>query len=364
MARTALAIRIHSSRGAKNIDIINRVRSYLCAKMMSKVSLAILVAFSCLQFCRCDPPHELGSPLKVLERLIAHRQAAAADGSLLEQDVIDQQYQSQVRLLLAEIRCQLLGSKEAQEFFQVAARNGLPSADSLKFCDNYIVSYDRRLKHPIWVIEYLTPEKIERTGYSRAHLSSYVKNSVNARLMDHSACASNLAPQMPELNRGPWMKLERYVEHLARNTKNIHVITGALYLPEDGTCIAQAGKEEFISYTLIGKNRVAVPTHFYKVMAYETDGPTTMEAFVLPNSDENNGRTDLNQFRVDVEKDLHGVERSAGLLFFDTFKQENIAKPSSLQYDFNGSLSTSGEGSSAGASTSASASGSQVGESS
>lgn len=313
----------------------------------------LFVSLGCLQFCTCDPPHPLGSPLKVLEGLLAQRQAAASDSNVVEQDVIDQQYQSQVRLLLAEIRCQLLGSKEAQEFFQVAAINGLPSADSLRFCDNYIVSYDRRLKHPIWLIEYLTPEKIARTGYSKAHLSSYVKMTVNARLMDHSACTSDIAPQMPELNRGPWIKLEKYVEHLARNTKGIHVITGALYLPEDGSCIAQPGKEEFISYTLFGKNRIAVPTHFYKVMAYKTDGPTSMEAFVLPNSIENNGRSNLQQFRVDVERDLHRVERSAGLLFFDTFDQAVIAKPNSLQFGFDGSLGTSGASSSSAASASA-----------
>ena len=39
-----------------------------------------------------------------------------------------------------------------------------------------------------------------------------------------------------------------------------------------------------VSYEVIGKNQVAVPTHFYKVVVAETEaGQLDMEAYVMPN---------------------------------------------------------------------------------
>ena len=57
--------------------------------------------------------------------------------------------------------------------------------------------------------------------------------------------------------------------------------TGPLYLPkadpEDG--------KNYIKYQVIGKNNVAVPTHFFKVVVGEMEGSRDleMEAYVLPN---------------------------------------------------------------------------------
>ena len=73
----------------------------------------------------------------------------------------------------------------------------------------------------------------------------------------------------------------RYTRGLTKVYRNVYVCTGPLYLPkadpEDG--------KNYIKYQVIGKNNVAVPTHFFKVMVGEMEGSRDleMEAYVLPN---------------------------------------------------------------------------------
>ena len=73
----------------------------------------------------------------------------------------------------------------------------------------------------------------------------------------------------------------RYTRGLTKVYRNVYVCTGPLYLPkadpEDG--------KSYIKYQVIGKNNVAVPTHFFKVVVGEMEGSRDleMEAYVLPN---------------------------------------------------------------------------------
>ena len=73
----------------------------------------------------------------------------------------------------------------------------------------------------------------------------------------------------------------RYTRGLTKVYRNVYVCTGPLYLPkadpEDG--------KSYIKYQVIGKNNVAVPTHFFKVIVGEMEGSRDleMEAYVLPN---------------------------------------------------------------------------------
>lgn len=310
-----------------------------------------------MEIAIAGPRQRKRTPIQLLQDLILDRsssnqtQRADVNERDVEQDVNDQQYQSQVRRLLAQLRCELVGSTEAQDFFEQATKNGLPGADSLRFCNNYITSFDRRLKHPTWMLEYYTPDRTKRTDKDRARLSSRKTNTINKRLMNYDVCSSHVAPQMPELTKGPWMKLEEYVNHLAGKAKKVYVITGALYLPEDGSYTYRGLRDqEYISYRLVG--RAAVPTHLYKVIAYKISSreKLALEAFVLPNSEYNEGRKrSLEEFRVDIKKDLHSVERSSGLLFFDFINRESSFTPDTVQFNFSPRLDSDGASSSSAA---------------
>ena len=98
----------------------------------------------------------------------------------------------------------------------------------------------------------------------------------SARAMSATFVLSNAVPQRPNLNRRIWAELEDQVRELARAHGSIWVFTGDLFLHRNGT---PAEPRRFI-----GPDRVAVPTHFYKViLCQDADDTVELFAFLLPN---------------------------------------------------------------------------------
>lgn len=174
-----------------------------------------------------------------------------------------------------------------------SAKFGLPSTDNLRVFNDFILSYDRRLRSPTWVIEHLTPDKLEARNadrkesnfhedkaiheYFRAKLSDFRKSGCDRGHMeaagshkrqqddlDQTSTLSNISPQHPRLNQGAWERLERYVRFRANRSKNLYVVSGPLYLPmkaRDGNL--------YVTYRVLGDNHVSVPTHYFKVILVE-----------------------------------------------------------------------------------------------
>lgn len=94
-------------------------------------------------------------------------------------------------------------------------------------------------------------------------------------------------------NRDIWNKLESYVRKLARKSANVYVCTGPLYLPQ-----REGDGKMYVRYQVIGKNSVAVPTHFFKIVVYEMeDHSLALESYVMPNQKIDN-ETPLKAFMV------------------------------------------------------------------
>lgn len=73
----------------------------------------------------------------------------------------------------------------------------------------------------------------------------------------------------------------------------------------------EADGKSYVKYQVIGKNHVAVPTHFFKVLILEaTGGQIELRSYVMPNApvDET---IPLERFLVPIES----IERASGLLF-------------------------------------------------
>jgi endonuclease G len=69
----------------------------------------------------------------------------------------------------------------------------------------------------------------------------------------------------------------------------------------------------YVTYHVIGKNNVAVPTHFFKVALIERlDGNYELESYVLPNRPIED-QVQLKSFQVPMES----IERAAGFLIFE-----------------------------------------------
>ena len=110
---------------------------------------------------------------------------------------------------------------------------------------------------------------------------------------------SNMSPQEPGFNRGIWRELEEKVRQWALKNDSLIVITGPIFTQDMET---------------IGKNEVAVPIAFYKVVA-DISWPTYKEiAFIIPNKASNNA---IKSFAVSV----NSVEIVTGLDFFKHYKQ-------------------------------------------
>lgn len=314
-----------------------------------------LILFGLLQSaCSMDPQLEL------LKELINSGLGTAAGQNPLEANATNYQYRTQIELLFAQLGAQVFASKRAQEFVTQASKFGIPSGDSLRYFDNYIVSYDKRLKQPSWVLQRLVPAEITKkvavrhgshtfcmdrtiheyfrttdkdyktSGYDRGHFAPALDNIFDQDYLDQSFYLSNVAPQVPNLNRAGcvWARLETYVRYVARRSKHAYVLTGSLYLPS-------IHDSRLVRYRIIGSNRVAVPTHFYKILvSEEISGQISMEAYSVPNSPHVVNSAKLEQFQIDIDTQLPILEESAGLVFFDNLNRKRVAKPLGLQYGF------------------------------
>uniref|UniRef100_A0A8C0I886 Endonuclease G n=1 Tax=Bubo bubo TaxID=30461 RepID=A0A8C0I886_BUBBB len=137
-------------------------------------------------------------------------------------------------------------------------------------------------------------------------LRNFVALPVSQKAMRDTFYLSNIAPQNPHLNQNAWNNLEKYSRSLARNNKNVYVCTGPLYLPR-----MEADGKMYVKYQVIGKNNVAVPTHFFKVLILEKEsGEIELRSYVMPNSPVDE-KIPLERFLVPIES----IERASGLLF-------------------------------------------------
>ncbi|XP_070377652.1 endonuclease G, mitochondrial-like [Dermacentor albipictus] len=227
-------------------------------------------------------------------------------------------------------------------------RFGFPGTDSIRFLDDYVLSYDRRNRTAHWVFEHLTKEKLSKndkvdrskcefhedleihpyfrslnsdyhkSGFDRGHLAAAGNHRQCQSDVDQTFLLSNMAPQVGKgFNRDSWNRLEKHVRGLTKRYKNVYVCTGPLYLPR-----TENDGKKYVKYQVIGANHVAVPTHFFKVVVAETENAEfDLEAYVMPNSvipDD----TQLRSFLVPVDT----IERAAGLLLFDKIDRNKFRR--------------------------------------
>ncbi len=181
------------------------------------------------------------------------------------------------------------------------------------------VDYSEVTRTPLWSAEQLNAARVAAARrmrrhdsfhpemalpvYARAELSDYVHSgydrghlSPNGDMPDSTAqyasfTLTNIAPQDPGLNRGPWAELEGSVRDLAAQGNVVYVVTGVLF---EG---AQIG---FL------KGRVAVPTAFYKIVY--VPGERMAGAFI---ADNRQGATVGEETMAQFEQE-HGVEFGFG----------------------------------------------------
>lgn len=159
----------------------------------------------------------------------------------------------------------------------------------------YFTLNDLQAKIPVWTAWVLTPEHVNgcvkrsnkfaaddslppqdqakpsdysHSGYDKGHIANDDQQSWDPIVERESFLMTNMTPQLPGLNRGIWKVLETATGAWAFDTGHpLEIYAGPIY---------QWGKDK-----TIGKDKVDVPTAFYKIVIDTKTGAVL--AFEFPN---------------------------------------------------------------------------------
>lgn len=173
----------------------------------------------------------------------------------------------------------------------------------------YVLEHSSRDKIPIWVCEGITPAQLGGTaprkdafqpdpqlppglraelkdykgsGYDRGHMAPAGDQTVDPVLKRETFYLSNMSPQEGPLNQRIWAALEDQARAWLTQRGGGWIITGGLFYDPDEEDPTKA--DGFIPYQEIGPDRVAVPTHFYKIVVSKSQaGVWDAIAFVMEN---------------------------------------------------------------------------------
>ena len=339
---------------------------------MNKAILFWLLGFG-LAVCLClDWPQQVASVYQTRSRAAKggtrsmHTQAAPAPVIEAEEEEAEEEADSAYESddnsgsepsLEKKSRKNLLqvDKKQAAANYELASKYGLPSGDNLRLFNNYLLSFDRRLKGPKWVMQVLSAAnyvraqeffrdnlnfkgdpkiakiarvantEYTRSGYDRGHMAPAADYMGDEAEIAQTFVLSNAFPQVPNLNQGIWKSLENYLRILAdkSDTVRVYVVTGPLFLP-----LENGNGKLIVDYEIIGKSQIGVPTHFFKVILVEKKGGKfSLEAFKLPNI--SGPFEPLNDYRVPIER-LDQIERATGLIFFHKFNRQAAEWPTKM----------------------------------
>ncbi|KAH8419324.1 hypothetical protein KR222_005366 [Zaprionus bogoriensis] len=239
--------------------------------------------------------------------------------------------------------------KTSKHHVQRIMKYGFPGLDDVRIYSDFVLSYDRRNRVAHWVCEHLQLENIQSqqgvrrghasyradlrvpstfrstladyrcSGFDRGHLAAAGNHRGNQLHCNETFLLTNITPQIGHgFNSGAWKNLEIYVRDLTQRYGSVHVCTGPLFKPRQ----QKDNGNWSLEYEMIGRNMVAVPTHFFKVIIVESrlpHGKPYMEAYVLPNASIPKHLT-LRHFLCDIRE----IEHHAGLKFYDGLRRGEL----------------------------------------
>jgi endonuclease G, mitochondrial len=154
----------------------------------------------------------------------------------------------------------------------------------------------------------------KNSGYDRGHLCPAGDRKSSKELYDETFFTSNISPQIPSFNNGVWNRLEQKTRYWATKYNGLYVITGGVLKGELKT---------------IGKEKVAVPNYFYKILM--TKDHSKMIGFLVPHEP---SKAPLYSFVVTVDE----IEKLTGIDFFpdleDTIENKLEAEVSYKKWSF------------------------------
>lgn len=193
--------------------------------------------------------------------------------------------------------------------------------------DYYSLSYNEDYENAEWTAYSLSPkqissQQIERpyfirdpevktksahyknyypNGYEKGHLVPAADMRFDIDAFDDTFYTSNVSPMDHYFNSGIWNNLEKQVRYWVKRYGKLYIVTGG---------ILQPGLER------IGREKVAVPDYFYKVILdYKNPKKPRIIGFIIPHK---GIEADLRDFVVPVDS----IEKQTGIDFFPTLPDD------------------------------------------
>lgn len=205
---------------------------------------------------------------------------------------------------------------------------GVPSYNCDIIIDRpgFALGYSERYEQALWVSYKLTSDEVKskkarraesfrsdplipgksasvddykNTAYDRGHLAPAADMSFSLQAMSESFLMSNISPQYPELNRGTWKKLEEKVRDYAVANGALYIVSGPVF-------------DLSTPNITVGKNKVAVPDKYFKVLLDPNSSSPKAIGFVV-----NNSPREADRSLADIAVSVDAVEAMTGLDFFN-----------------------------------------------
>ncbi len=137
------------------------------------------------------------------------------------------------------------------------------------------------------------------SGYDRGHLLPSADRTASAEENRATFLFSNIAPQLPRLNRGVWKNLEEELRRVCADFDTLYIVTGGV-LPAPAAGMPAIGRG------------VTVPPLFFKAIVLRSGDSFQARAYVIPNGDESSLVPDFRHYEVTVDS----VRRLTGIRLF------------------------------------------------
>ena len=215
----------------------------------------------------------------------------------------------------------------AVTFAGAPKRTGAPAPSDIRILDRgeFKIGWSDSLRHPVWVAYHVPrtarheagkrpnfqkdkgvasspqPKDYANSGYDRGHMAPNhaIATRFGPEIQRRTFQMTNVAPQRPGLNRGPWREMEQRISELWTSAYGeIWVIVGTVP-PAPGQ-----------SRSKLGQTDINVPEQFYMVIASQTEDSVRMLAVLM---NQNARRWD---FPVHNIVSVDEIEKLTGLDFF------------------------------------------------
>lgn len=178
---------------------------------------------------------------------------------------------------------------------------------------DYVLGHDGDLRVPLWAAERVdfarltdltredcfradprlpaaeaaTPRDYDEPIYDQGHIAPFANQTSSAVAGHNSFIMSNMAPQTCQLNRGIWQILEGITRLWAAEHGTVFILSGSVFdRDSNGRRDPDSSAQRMLSRN--GQQRVAVPSHFYKVIArMRPDGSLETLSIMLPHNEAN-----------------------------------------------------------------------------